>query len=560
MATVTDGGSDISGYTRRAVSSRAGHSWPSTIPEALERAASTHNGVVFADARGDGLLSYRELRHRGRRAAGTFRRMGIGPGDVIGFLVPTSPELLICMVAAWEVGAVPAVLPTPPHHRSATPAHELAVAAGATILVVPGVARDVRSSSGHLPTVGTDEIIAGGPYVPGPTRTEPDDPALVQFTAGRTGPRRPVVFTHGQALAGAGSCGRILEVDTAADVFASWLPLSDPLGMSGMLLPALATSASLVLQAPGEWERDPVSWLHAITRYEATITAASCPALGRTTRYLNGQSDLDLSSVRILLNGGEPIRPEIASAFVELAGRHGLYSSVMRPAYVVAEASFAVAVGRRGERYQPPMVARHPTGGLRQPHEMPVVSAGIPVDDVVLTVRDASSMSVPPGIVGEITLAGAGVGTTHGGPTPTGELSTGDLGFFDGEHLVVVGARAFASGPPGRVVLGEEYEFHTGGVRGVGSRSAVAFPTANGDRMVVVVELPGARDQVERITDRVGRVLMRHFADGPPVEVAAVPQGAVPRSETGKRLHARCRAGYEQGHLPVLARSFTGAA
>src|SRR2546429_8874726 len=86
----------------------------STIPEALERAAHSANGITVLDRDlAERRASYAELEEGSRRAARGLRAAGIDPGDPVCLLGSTSLEFLVTLFGVWRAGAIPTVLALP---------------------------------------------------------------------------------------------------------------------------------------------------------------------------------------------------------------------------------------------------------------------------------------------------------------------------------------------------------------------------------------------------------------------------------------------------------------
>src|SRR5207247_9659615 len=89
----------------------------------------------------------------------------------------------------------------------------------------------------------------------------------------------------------------------------SWLPLYHDLGLVGALVLAMSCGCPAVLVSPIAFARSPAVWLDAITRYRPTSSGGPNFAYGLLTRVLRGSRDADLSSLRHLVCGGEPVDP-----------------------------------------------------------------------------------------------------------------------------------------------------------------------------------------------------------------------------------------------------------
>ena len=86
----------------------------STIPEALQRAASTDRGVTIVDRDlAEQRVLWSDLSTAASRVAAELRSQGIEPGDRVGILGPTTSQLLVVLFGTWKAGAVPVVLSLP---------------------------------------------------------------------------------------------------------------------------------------------------------------------------------------------------------------------------------------------------------------------------------------------------------------------------------------------------------------------------------------------------------------------------------------------------------------
>ena len=100
----------------------------------------------------------------------------------------------------------------------------------------------------------------------------------------------------------------------------SWLPLYHDMGLVG--LPDDADDAparDLVQAAPQDFLAHPGNWMEWISTYGGTATAGPNFSWVLATRALRRMSGLDLSSLRIALNGAEPVDPDAVEAFVAAA-------------------------------------------------------------------------------------------------------------------------------------------------------------------------------------------------------------------------------------------------
>src|SRR5262249_42266516 len=103
--------------------------------------------------------------------------------------------------------------------------------------------------------------------------------------------------------------------------------------------------------------RRPLLWPKLASEHRATIL--SSPNFGyRHFLKVLGDRDLegvDLSSVRLIFNGAEPISVELCDEFMDRMAPHRLPRTAMFPVYGLAEATLAMTFGAPGAPYS----ARH---------------------------------------------------------------------------------------------------------------------------------------------------------------------------------------------------------
>ena len=148
-----------------------------------------------------------------------------------------------------------------------------------------------------------------------------DDVALLQLTSGSTAEPKAVRITHGNLHANITAMMAAARLDLDRDVMVSWLPLFHDMGMVGFLTMPMATGLELVSVTPADFLARPLLWAELISRHGGTVTAAPNFAYAVLARQLaRADGPLDLSALRIALNGAEPIDPDAVAAFTA-AGR-----------------------------------------------------------------------------------------------------------------------------------------------------------------------------------------------------------------------------------------------
>jgi amino acid adenylation domain-containing protein len=149
---------------------------------------------------GDVRLSYAELGRRANQLAHYLRGRGVGPEQVVGLLLPRSPEAVVAVLGVLKAGA--AYLPIDPGHpaeriRYLCEDAQVACVLSVTSAPLPAVGAPVVVLDDRM-TVGVlGDMRSGAPAVV----VRPEQAAYVIYTSGTTGRPKGVVVSHG-ALSG----------------------------------------------------------------------------------------------------------------------------------------------------------------------------------------------------------------------------------------------------------------------------------------------------------------------------------------------------------------------
>ena len=173
------------------------------------------------------------------------------------------------------------------------------------------------------------------------------------------------MVTHANLLHNCGVIADALELDDTT-VGAGWLPHFHDMGLVGMLLTAVYVGADLVFMSPISFLRRPIRWLQAIDRYGATATVAPNFSYELLARRVSDDdlAGLDLSTLRVALNGAEPIRPHVLDAVIARLGAAGFRPDAFVAGYGMAEVTLLASASpvARPPRYldvDPDALERH---------------------------------------------------------------------------------------------------------------------------------------------------------------------------------------------------------
>jgi acyl-CoA synthetase (AMP-forming)/AMP-acid ligase II len=177
----------------------------------------------------------------------------------------------------------------------------------------------------------------------------PEGLAYLQFSSGSTGDPRGVELSHAAVLANLrqmlAACGI-----GATDCAVSWMPYYHDMGLVAAHMLPLAAGIKQVKIDEFAFARRPAIWLEAADRHRATLLTAAPFALALVNRRVTPEriAGLDLTGVRVLAVGAEPIVPATCRAFLAHLAPAGLAPQSLLPVYGLAEACVGVTMSPLG--------------------------------------------------------------------------------------------------------------------------------------------------------------------------------------------------------------------
>jgi fatty-acyl-CoA synthase len=544
-----------------------------SLLQRLERAAQRDTAVTFVVGGGEDVVPWRVLHEQAKGYAAALQARGVRPGDHVALLSPTTRQLVTAIQATWLAGATIVVLPLPMRLSSieefvAQTRQRIRNADARLCIVDPELADFVTPEPGDPPMLGFADLGDGDPA----GWVRPDDDAerlvILQFTSGSTSDPKGVMLPDRVLRANLDAIAEAARLDPDDDVLVSWLPLYHDMGLVGLLTLPMSTGTALVLGAPQDFTARPSRWMEWLSTYGGTATAGPNFSYVLATRALDRAERLDLSRLRIALNGAEPIDPDQVEAFVAAGARHGLRAGAVFPAFGMAEVAIAGTfpapmsgmvtdcVDRRvleTERYAAPVEPG--TDGSRR-----LALLGRPVPGLEIRIVDPETgVPLRDREVGELEIRGTSVTTgyykrpdANADLFHDGWLCTGDLAYTLDGQLVMCGRIKDVIIVGGRNVFPEDVERAVGGLDGVRAGNVIAFGV-DGDRgretLVVVAETKADDGEAVRrqIHDRVKDVV-----GVPPKDIVLVAPGTLPKTSSGKLQRSLCRSRYHDGQLAFV--------
>ena len=536
---------------------------PRSLADWLPRAAavSPTGGVrVLLDAEHSEFVDYPTLLARaGAEAAGLAER-GIAPGDHVVLQLPCSLDHFVAVWACVLAGARPVTVARPPDHRTPNPVLDKLLAVW-TDLGRPMLLTDddglAAAAGGPLAGARTLTLTGAPPGVPpglshpygrssGPTTTtriRDDGIALALVSSGSTGRPKIVPLTH-RGLLELGVAARERPGFRPGDTTFNWLPLDHSGAFLMYHLAAVFTGATNI-HAPTELiTADPLRLLDLVQRHE--VDHAWWPNFGYRvlTDLIAEHPDRtwDLSSLRVLLNGGEQCTLPVVDAFVAATARFGVSASMMLFTWGMTETTTAITYSR----FDDPATVRD---GL--------VGVGTPDPGAELRIVDAAGVLVPLGVAGRLQVRSGRItpgylndpAAAQRADAGDGWFATGDLAVMHGDAVTITGRENDLIILNGKNHLANEIEAELSTVDGLAevvvAACGVPDAAAGTERLVVFVEAPdGAPHESLAGAVRATLAARRHLTD---VRVVTLPE--LPRTTSGKLRRAELRDRFATGEF-----------
>jgi len=540
----------------------------STVIDRVVAAATPERGVTFVTAQGADIelaerVTWAELHADARRVAVALAERGVGPESHVAILSPTSRNLVTTVQAIWLTGATVVILPLPMRLASIDAFVESTVtriqrADTALIVADRDLAAFLPEAPG-APVVGFEDLVPTTDPSWTPPEISADALAILQFTSGSTSEPKGVMLPHHVVGANLDAIVEATGLRIDDDVLVSWLPLYHDMGLIGFLTLPMLTGVELVLGAPQDFMAKPARWMQWIHDYRGTVTAGPNFAYALAARGLRRGPQLNLSRLRVALNGAEPVDRGTVEEFVAAGERHGLDPAAIFPAFGMAELTIAgtfpeVGSGARfdvvdRDALEHDRVAR-PTS---DENGKSFAILGRPVPGLEIRIVDPhTGRELDERRVGELQIRGTSVTTGYyANPNATAALfsdkwlCTGDLGYtVNNGELVLCGRIKDVIIVGGRNVFPEDVEHAAAAVAGVRRGNVVAFSTSGrrGKESLVVVAETREHD-VRTLHDAV----VDHVCDAvgiPPHDVVFVEAGTLPKTSSGKLQRSLCRTQY----------------
>ena len=399
-----------------------------------------------------------------------------------------------------------------------------------------------------------------------------DNIAMLQYTSGSTGDPKGVVISQKNLIENCQAIYKWLGAHPQRKGLI-WLPPYHDMGLLGGIMQPLYAGFPLVFMSPLHFIQKPFRWLKALSDHHLTTTGAPNFAFqlcvdNITDKELE-EASINLSHVREIFCGSEPINPDTMQSFYRRFSKYGLVKTAINPCYGLAEATLFVS-GKsytdtfRLENFDKNLLS----SGVAQPTEIDskaikIVSSGAVDNKLDLQIVNPDTLQCcAEGDIGEIWITGPNIAM---GYWSDGEVSdalfkntipgkdksyyrTGDLGFMFGKELFVTGRIKEVIIIRGRNLYPQDIEYCAlKSMPELAVATAAAFSVDNQDTEGLIVML-GIRtrftpDQITTIKQCVSSAIAAEF-NIMPQDVFVGSRNSVLRTTSGKIQRYACKQAY----------------
>jgi len=404
----------------------------------------------------------------------------------------------------------------------------------------------------------------------------PQDIAFFQTTSSSTGDHKAVSISHSNILCNVIGIRNAVQMSDD-ERMASWLPLFHDMGLVGAVLFSFCNNYTLFLTTPTQFIKRPALWLK--TMHEQRCTVATAPNFGfdYCSRLVSekDRDAMDLSHVKHLFIGAEPIRVSTIQSFLTKFKTCGISPQVIRPAYGLAESTIITSISSHTElanficldadsisigepvkvldniNFEDEQLSRYQAN-----KSIAVCTAGKAIDDMLIELVDEQGDIIDEqGIAGEIAITGTSVamGYVWGNEElvsrfPDGRLRTGDIGVIHDSELYILERLKNIVIRNGENYLVSALEERLAELLDISHEHIAVFESDIHDPSSDIVVLVERHAPIEE--QDIDTLLIDMPKEAFPINRILFSKAReIPRTTSGKKRHFYCRKLYKKGDM-----------
>jgi len=470
-------------------------------------------------------LTYAQVDYEARKIASHLLTL-CKRGDRALMLYPAGLEFVTAFYGCLYAGLVAVPAYPPRKNQKITRLKSIIEDADAAIVMTSQKAAQVSK-----PLFDADETVAGllwlesDSTLPEPNNDllhasaaaiESTDIAFLQYTSGSTGNPKGVMVSHVNLMSN-------MEVIytafgyTPESISVSWLPHFHDMGLMGGVVEPLYSGTEVTFMAPAYFLQKPIRWIEILSKYKATVTGGPNFAYDLCVDKISDEdlTGIDLSALKIALNGAEPVHAETLRKFSEKFAKCGFKPTTHFPSYGMAETTLMLTSGNPEDEAKVQAIDSLDlqdgvitVSDISHEGTQNMVSSGhVWTDHEVIIVNQETLTKVEENIVGEVWARGSSIAQGYWkNPEKTEEdfhayisdtkegpyLRTGDLAFLHEKELYITGRAKDLLIIRGRNYYPQDIELAVGNAHeavALGNAAAFSLDIDDKEQLVIVQEI-----------------------------------------------------------------------
>lgn len=384
-----------------------------------------------------------------------------------------------------------------------------------------------------------------------------NNPAYIQFSSGTTGKPKGVELTHKNIVTNIQAIIKGMQINET-DNSLNWMPLYHDMGLFGYHITPFFVGIDQHHIPTDVFLRNPLFHFDVIEKTKATVTAS--PNFGQNLLLKHLQrhktKTWDLSSLRLFVNGAEPISVQVMNSFIDATQKYGFKKNAMYPVYGLAEATLGVSFPKPGDEpciksfHSDELFKNRKAVENNSKNSVTYVGHGRAIQDCNVQIADAQNTALQDGFLGEIQISGNNVSECYFGEPKRSHkwLATGDMGFIYENNLFVTGRSKDVIIVNGRNYHVNDIEETAKTIIAKTDAKLIAFQTPQPENKLIL--LIAGMGQEEAI--KVFRKIRLHFIRKLDIRIDSyihLPSILIPKTSSGKLQRYKITEMYMNGEF-----------
>ncbi|MBU3090551.1 AMP-binding protein [Clostridium sp. CF011] len=393
-----------------------------------------------------------------------------------------------------------------------------------------------------------------------------DDICLIQYSSGSTSLPKGVQVTHKALISNVSGIYEAVGGTKESEIL-TWTPLTHNLALIPFVVLPLVYKVNTHIMQTSMFLQNPLNWLQKIDEHKITFSATPNFAFKYVLQAIQklGLPKFDLSSLKVIFNGGEQISFEACESFVNILKPLQLSHNSIISVYGMSEATVCVTISPVNEHIYAGYYKRESLiGGKKvelgdeQSNDICLVDVGYPLNGIQIRICDNNKVLVEEGVAGEIQLRGDALTpgyyeleeATKNLYTDDDWLKTGDIGFLNKGRLTIIGREKDLIIVNGKNIYChdvEKYVEDSGECIELQVVAVAAFDSiSQRDRAVIFIESDITFDQFKIMALRIKAYMALNYGL---IIDDILPVSSIPKTLSGKKQRYKLAEDYKKGEF-----------